>query len=751
MRIALNPEQREKALGNLFGLFFEDLNHAADGGLYAELLQNRDFEFDPIDRPDYHPLTAWAPVGQPGITVATVDPPFSNNPHYAVIRGRRRTGLANLGYGDGIPAQKGKTYRLTLWARSERSVAIRARLAGAEAVFALTPEWSKQEGLLSPTQTDDAARLRITLEDDGEFQLAFASLMPVDTWKGRKNGMRADIVRALSDMKPRFLRFPGGCLTHDGQLDPDARDGIYNWKRTLGPVENRPARRNNWGYHQSMGLGFYEYFLLCEDLNCEPLPVVNGGLDPHHLRFAKGELLERYIQDAVDLIDFAKGGPDTEWGRVRAGMGHPEPFRLRYLAIGNEEIYPEFHENMSGFVEAIRAKDPTVELIGSAGPVCHGKPYDMGWAFARRQKLEYVDEHYYQAPEWFLANIDHYEDMPADGPRVFLGEYASWGNRMENALAEAAYMTSLQNAPSVALACYAPLLCHAQYVNWQPDMLWFDNRRLCRTPNYHVQSMFMRHQGDWSVGMTAEGNDFLSSPDARITGALRILADDTSVTLTGLRLKTSDGTIHLPDTALEGRDSLTFGQTDSDFTLECTLRRTAGQKGILIRFGELDDENHFQWTVGGWQNSDSGIEQRIRGRGSCLTQSNLRLDTNRDYHLALRAEGNVIAAEIDGETINRIEVKALRLKPLYLAASVENASGDLILKAVNVRAEPVTAAIVLPGAWSRCRVEALQAAPEAENTLDAPDTVCPKAFEIAPTTKEYAFPPHSVTVLRYSK
>ena len=354
MQIKLYPDQRTKPLGDLFGLFFEDLNHAADGGLYAELIRNRDFEFDPVDNPEYKHLSVWATIGRAKVEIITGDAPFPNNPHICRVWAWPNGGLSNLGYGEGIFAVAGKQYRLTVWAKSDQPMTLTVKLCGGAGEVNLTTEWARHELLLTPAETSTSARLTLLAQTEGGFSLAFVSLMPVDTWKGRKNGMRKDIVEALAEMKPRFLRFPGGCLTHDGNLAPDARDGIYNWKRTLGPVENRPARRNNWVYHQTMGLGFYEYFLLCEDLGCEPLPVVNGGLDPHHLQFAQGALLRQYVQDAVDLIDFAKGGADTEWGRVRAEMGHLAPFRLKYLAVGNEEIHEQFHQNMALFAKAIR-------------------------------------------------------------------------------------------------------------------------------------------------------------------------------------------------------------------------------------------------------------------------------------------------------------------------------------------------------------------------------------------------------------
>lgn len=747
MRITLHPDQQGKQLGDLFGLFFEDLNHAADGGLYAELLRNRDFEFDPVDRKDYTPLTGWAAVGNAQVEVQREQPPFPANPHYAVVRGEAGYGLCNLGYGEGIPVQAGHTYRLVLWARSQSGAEVRARLSDGEATLALTDRWARYEVQLAPERENHSARLFLTLEDRGDFALAFASLMPTDTWTGQAHMLRRDIAQALADMKPRFLRFPGGCLTHDGQLDPDARDGIYNWKRTLGPVENRPGRRNNWGYHQSMGLGFYEYFLFCEDMGCEPLPVVNGGLDPHHLRFAQGEQLKQYIQDAVDLIEFAKGDTDTPWGKIRGEMGHPAPFRLNYLAVGNEEIHQEFHEHMALFAQAIREKDPEIQLIGSSGPVAHGAPYEMGWDYARRQGLELVDEHYYQAPEWFLANWDHYADYPAEGPRVFLGEYASWGNAMENALAEAAYMTGLQNAPGVALACYAPMLCHRRYINWQPDMLWFDTTGLVKTPNYHVQSMFMRHQGDVSIALDATDNAPGAPLSRAIAGKLAILADETGVRLSGLRMITPSGIREFPDAQLGETDVLELGEHGGDFRLELTMERISGRKGVLIRFGQQDDANYYQWTVGGWQNSDSGIESRVRGRGSCLTQSNLYLRDGHAYRLVLELRGREMITYVDGQEWNRITERPLCLKPLYLAASMENATGDVILKAVNVQSAPVRAEIQLP--CLDYDAEVLCASPEAANSFEAPDTVVPVCTHgQAADLQAYTFPGYSVTVLR---
>ncbi|MBR4865976.1 MAG: alpha-L-arabinofuranosidase, partial [Clostridia bacterium] len=322
-----------------------------------------------------------------------------------------------------------------------------------------------------------------------------------------------------------------------------------------------------------------------------------------------------------------------------------------------------------------------------------------------------------------------------------------WGNTMENALAEAAYMVGLQNAPGVALACYAPMLSHLQYTNWKPDMLWFDNHRILKTPNYHTQSMFMRHQGDHALLVTATENEpgpILSRP---MGGRIFIRADETAVRLSSLRLITPDVTLSYPDCTLSESGELPLHQLDGDFRLEFILERISGNKGILVRFGQLDEENYYQWTVGGWQNSDSGIDTRIRGRGSCLTQSNLYIRDSHAYHMTLEVSGSRITTIVDGEILNQVDEFPLRLRPLYLAASSEEETGDIILKAVNVQDHPVTSELAVP-----CRsytTETLSGSPEEANTMDEPDRIQPKVKEIAAPCKAYTFSAHSVTVIRF--
>ena len=320
--------------------------------------------------------------------------------------------------------------------------------------------WKKYEITLDSLETTYNGRLVLTFADEGVYELDMVSLFPQDTFMGRKGGLRKDIAEALKEMKPKFMRFPGGCLTHDGSLNDQDRNSMYRWKRTVGKVEARPTWRNNWGYNQTLGLGYYEYFLFCEDIGAKPLPVLPGGFNPHKGEGVAIENIGEWVQEALDLIEFANGGTDTKWGKIRAEMGHEAPFNMEYIGIGNEEIGEGFFERYPYFHKAIREKYPEIKIINSAGPFAVGEGYDAGWTSAKMYGSDLIDEHYYSSPEWFLANMHHYEDYDENGPKVFLGEYASWGNTYYNAIVEAAYMTHLERSKAVALACYAPMLCN---------------------------------------------------------------------------------------------------------------------------------------------------------------------------------------------------------------------------------------------------------------------------------------------------
>ncbi|CAH1207608.1 Extracellular exo-alpha-L-arabinofuranosidase [Paenibacillus auburnensis] len=773
-------------LGDLFGIFFEDLNHAADGGLYAELIQNRSFEFDPIDHQDYHSLTAWEKVerggGRAGLSVESATPFHPANPHYAVIdiqEPGEGVGLSNAGFNTGIAVKEDEKYLFSVCMRRSDSFTtpVRVLLEGANGavcasaeIIADSADWQKYETVLTAGFTDTACRLVILAGGLGRLEIDRVSLFPEKTYRGRRNGLREDIAVMLADLKPKFMRFPGGCLVHDGSLNPDDRNSMYRWKNTIGEIASRPARRNNWGYNQTLGLGYYEYFQFCEDIGAKAIPVLPGGYDPHHGRIVPIDELGPWIQDALDLIEFARGDASTKWGGIRSSLGHTEPFGLEYIAIGNEEVGEPFFERYPYFHKAIKELYPDIQVINSSGPFAAGGEYERGWTSAREHGSDLVDEHFYQSPEWFLANMDRYDHFKADEPKVFLGEYASWGNTYYNALVEAAFMTRLeQNAHAVGLACYAPMLCNVGYVNWKPDMIWFDNHQVFGTPNYYVQKLFMNHQGDRLLYIDAE--NLPEKPEASqetVKGRMVLAAEKSAVSYRNITLTNNlTGEQQVIGESVELNDiegavskeeelrSFLLGETDlRDYTLKWTARKTGGVRGFLIYFGMQDEGNRLNWEIGGWQNQDSTLSAVVDGRSSCLTQSLFSVENDTDYELELHISGRLITASINGTIINQAEDLLPEIQPLYYTASLEDSSGDVIVKAVNVLDTPLSARIELKelsAASNKAEVHELSGIElNAENSFADPQKVSPSSRTITfeGNCFDYDFPGHSVTVFR---
>lgn len=519
MKILVDTKKNRAPMENMFGIFFEDINHAADGGLYAELVRNRAFEFCNVDNPQYRPLTTWEKVENGGARVEWMikdtDPVSRKNPHYLsleVVRTGDKAGVRNMGYNSGISVLEGEKYLFSCYARSagETLPMLSAAVTDAQGTelckmeFRISRSWKKYELVLIPSRTEHCGRLQILVGGMGRIELDFVSLFPEKTFMNRPGGMRKDIAEMLADLKPKFVRFPGGCLVHDGSLNPDDRDSAYRWKNTVGDITERASRRNNWNYNQSLGIGFFEYFQFCEDIGAKPLPVLPAGHNPHGSQSVPLDEMQPWIDDALDLIEFANGSEDSRWGSLRARMGHPEPFGLEYLGIGNEEVEEDFFVRYALMHKAIEKEYPYIRIVNSAGPFSAGDAYEKGWESARKNGSGLIDEHYYQGPEWFLSNTHHY-DSYRESTKVFLGEYAAKGNKWYDALAEAAYMTGLErNAEGVELACYAPLLCNAEYVNWSPDLIWFNNHQVYGTANYYVQKLFMNHLGEYMLECRAE-------------------------------------------------------------------------------------------------------------------------------------------------------------------------------------------------------------------------------------------------------
>lgn len=522
----------------MYGLFFEDINYAADGGLYGELVKNRSFEF-----PDH--LMGWEAFGNFDVED---DGPFERCPHYVQLRdpghSDRRSGLVNNGF-FGIGLKQGEEYRFSVWARAPHGSGkiivqfIDRATMGERQEFAeakldiLSPQWKKYEVVMKSTRTIDKAQLRIFLDGTKGVDLEHVSLFPVNTFKQRKNGMRADLAQALADEHPGLLRFPGGCIVEG--VDLKTR---YQWKNTIGPVENRPLNENRWeytfsyrffpDYFQSYGLGFFEFFQLSEDIGAEPLPVLNVGMACQFQNWNKEEAhvpydqLQPYIQDCLDLIEFANGPADSEWGKKRAEMGHPEPFNMKYIGVGNEQWDDLYFKRLEPFVAAIRAKYPNIQIVGTSGPDSEGKMFEKGWAAMKKQKADLVDEHFYRNEDWFLATPEgkerygncgasRYDTYDRKGPKVFAGEYACHGknhhkwNHYEASILEAAFMTGMErNADVVYMTAYAPLFAHVEGWQWRPDLIWYDNLRVFKSCSYYVQQMYAMNKGTNVLPLTMD-------------------------------------------------------------------------------------------------------------------------------------------------------------------------------------------------------------------------------------------------------
>lgn len=538
----------------MWGVFFEDINGGADGGLYAELVKNRSFDFtDPLM--GWHRLIEGDASGT--LTVTNAQPRSAANPRYlSLVASCGGFGVANEGFA-GIGVKAGESYRFSVLARAPESSVVcgcgkshwslrpppvRVELVSTTGVVlaharlkGLAPAWKEHTATLRPKATDARAQLRLVLEQGGEVHFDMISLFPAKTWKNRPGGLRADLVQMLADLKPGFVRFPGGCIVEGRYLSTR-----YQWKTTLGPVEERKLIINRWNdefkhrpapdYFQTFGLGFFEYFQMCEDIGAEPLPILNCGMA---CQFNSNELvpldqLEPYVQDALDLIEFANGPVTSTWGAKRAGMGHPKPFHLKLLGVGNEQWGPPYIERYTVFAKALKAKHPEVALVASAGPAPEDERFHHLWPKLRELNADIIDEHCYATPDWFLDNSARYDRYDRTGPKVFMGEYAAQSvktvspdnrNNWECALAEAAYLTGLErNGDVVTLSSYAPLFGHEDRWQWRPNLIWMDNLRVYGTPSYYVQQLFSRNRGDHLLPVRLEG------PVPRVNGKPRLYA-----------------------------------------------------------------------------------------------------------------------------------------------------------------------------------------------------------------------------------
>lgn len=603
---------------HLVGIFFEDINYAADGGLYAELIQNRDFEYSVKDgsREGWDNGYAWSVrqlEGASTVTIASENPLHENNPHYAVLQVKPGVTLQNDGF-DGISLKKGERYDFSLFARlpeNSKGGKILVRLldqAGKEvaqsAVHVSSKEWKQQRTVLIANADVHAAVLSLEPKLTGTVHLDMISLFPQNTFKGRKNGLRADLAQTLADLHPRFVRFPGGCVAHG-----DGVDNIYDWKGSIGALEERKPLRNLWGYHQTRGLGYHEYFLFCEDMGAEPVPVVaagvpcqNSGTCSHH---SVGELgcggqqggipmeeMPQYVQDVLDLIEYANGdAKKTVWGKKRAQAGHPRPFNLKYIGIGNEDLITDiFEERFTMIFNAVKEKYPEVTVIGTVGPFYEGSDYEEGWKFASKIGIPMVDEHYYNTPGWFINNQDFYDRYDRNKAKVYLGEYAAHlpgrPNNIETALAEALYLTSVErNADVVTMTSYAPLLAKEGHTQWNPDLIYFNNTEVKPTVGYYAQQMYGQNAGSEYIASSVTLDNTQDAVEKRI--GVSVVRDgktgDMIVKLVNLLPVAVNAQVELP--SLEGMDTTAVKTVLAGKPTDKQVRPVSGTMEVSEKFG----------------------------------------------------------------------------------------------------------------------------------------------------------------------
>jgi alpha-L-arabinofuranosidase len=600
-KLTIDLSQTGKPISpDLFGIFFEDLNYAADGGLYAELIQNRSFEYDATEQTTWNSLSFWELTkrggGEGGWAVDITRPIHPNNPHYVhldVSKVGEGVGLVNPGF-DGIPIKAGKSYNVSFFARQRfmnqpwgadsfiegRPMPVTVRLESkngevlAEASFEVAGrEWTRLTATITPSRSEEAARFVLLAKAIGAIALDEILLFPCETFRSRPNGLRADLAQVIADLHPRFIRFPGGCLVHG-----NGTNNFYRWKDTIGPVEQRRGQRNLWNYHQSVGLGYFEYFQFCEDIGAKPLPVLPAGVCCQNADRTPGlgqqclpmEEMPAYIQDVLDLIEWANGPASSKWGSKRAEAGHPEPFNLEYLGIGNEDhITPGFKERFQMIYEAVSAKHPEITIVGTVGPDSQGEDYEKGWQLATELRIPIVDEHYYKTPEWFWDNLQRYDKYDRAKSKVYLGEYAAHEpgkqTTLRSALAEAAYMTSLErNGDVVAMSSYAPLLGKRGFTQWNPDLIYFTNTEVVPTVNYHVQQLFGLNAGDSYLAAQVDSSPkqedrfaFSVIRDSKSSDViLKLVNGDSAPRQLGIEFTGAKGSLKTSKTVLTGNDPM---------------------------------------------------------------------------------------------------------------------------------------------------------------------------------------------------
>ena len=745
----------------LWGLFFEDINLSADGGIYPELVRNRSFE-------DAETAADWKITG----AVATIDsskPLNSFNRKSLRLKTSGAFTLANEGYW-GMNAVKGDTYTLKLAARTADGFdsALTAKLIGADGtvlasgkISSLGGGWKYHSLTLTPTASDPKAKLEISGDGKGALFLDMVSLMPNKTWKG--HGLRVDLGESLDGLHPAFLRFPGGCW-----VEGDDFAHMNHWKKTVGNIDVREPLWNIWKYFATHGLGYHEYLQLSEDLGATPLFCINVGMS--HKEVVPLERMNEWVQDALDSIEYANGPTNSLWGGMRAKAGHPAPFNLKYLEVGNENGGAAYRERWPLFVNAIHAKHPEIQFVAN----------HWQGGYPSTPKADVVDEHFYDTPEFFMRHATHFDKYDRSTPKIFVGEYAVTKNtglgNLRGAIGEAAFMTGLErNSDHVIMASYAPLLVNLNHRAWNPDLINFDSEKWYGLPGYYVQKMFAENRGDVSLPTTVESpmseggvqggmigvatwNTAAEYKDIKVTAldGKVLFASDFTKDTKGWKLLGNGAEWKVQDGALRQSAEKEFiraiaGKREwMDYTLTLKARKISGAEGFMVMFRISGNEDRTWWNLGGWGNMSDAIEA-----DGTMDSKPGHIETGRWYDLKVTVNGKNVKCWLDGELIHDINYDAGgKVTSLYAVAATDKATGDLIVKVVNANAGPLETEVDLSGAKNLAATATATVltsdSGSDENTLAEPTKVSPKTetLKISGSKFTRTFPGNSFTVLR---
>lgn len=798
IRVDVNAGNRQiKVSPDLYGIFYEEINHAGDGGLYAEMVQNRSFEENELSdnmrlengtvitnngwRYQWKPKTdlrGWSAVSENGadavITLDDAQPLNPQTPHSMRVSAAEGAGFANEGYW-GMSVLDGDQYDLSFYARGENEVSLTVSLESADGsqvyakdtIRSVGGDWKQYKRMLKAKQTDPKARLVFRFKEPATLWFDMVSLFPRNTYEKRPGGLRADLMAKLHELQPQFLRFPGGCVVEGCTLD-----NRIQWKKTVGPIAQRPGHWDLWGYRASDGLGFHEFLQMAEDLGAQAMYVVNVGMScqgrrPEVAANAK-EIIDVYVQDTLDALEYAMGSEETTWGAQRVKNGRPEPFRIKYVEIGNENSGPDYHRAYNIFYAAIKAKYP--DIITIADQPIGDSP------------VEIIDEHYYVEPEWFFANSNRYDIYDRKGPKIYVGEYAvnrgvGSGNLL-GALSEAAFMMGMENnSDIVVMASYAPLFENVNDREWPVNLIRFDSSRVIGRSSFYVQKLFAEHLPTMMVETKVSGLPAPEAPqaagriglrtwltdaqfkDIRVTKGDQLLyASDFAAGAEGWRPRSGDWKVEngvYRQADLLATDTLTtFGEPDwSDYTLQLKAKRNAGQEGFIIVFRN-QGRDHVQWNLGGWGNTRHAIQTVSGSSASIVVEAPGSIDIGRWYDVKIVLDGNRVDCFLDGQRIHSTEVKKETPADFFANAGVDEAEGETVIKLVNAAAESRQVQLNLFGfdkVDNNARVFTISGqTPEDENSFDEPLKLAPveSKFKDAAPNFIYTTQPWSVTVLR---